>query len=130
MVTFEFGKAEKQRLELNSLFIDFKFGWGPEDREKFNNALSIIKNYWNRTYHPDTHEWEVPISCYEEVKNLYKDFEIYYKNQPPKAKVVTESDITNDMDFNGYNLYDYQLDGVKYGLEHNNWLLLDEQRTW
>ena len=32
------------------------------------------------------------------------------------------------MDFNGYNLYDYQLDGVQYGLNHHNFLLLDEQR--
>ena len=31
------------------------------------------------------------------------------------------------MDFNGYNLYDYQLDGVRFGLNHSNFLLLDEQ---
>ena len=40
---------------------------------------------------------------------------------------MTSDDILNGMDFNGYNLYDYQLDGVRYGLNHHNFLLLDEQ---
>ncbi len=64
----------------------------------------------------------------EIVKELYKNVEIKYLNEPPKAKLVTNNDIVNNMDFNGYNLYDYQLDGVQYGLNHHNFLLLDEQR--
>lgn len=127
MVFFEFGKAEKQTLERNSVFISFKFGWDTKGKEEFSKAITIIKQYWNRVYHPNTNEWEVPFSCYEEIKQLYNGYEIYYKNDPPKAKIITQDDIVNGMDFNGFNLYDYQLEGVKYGLNHTNWLLLDEQ---
>ena len=130
MIYFEFGKAETQTLERNSLFISYSFGWSEQGKKDFNKAAEIIRTYWNRTYLPKTREWEVPMSCHEEIKELYKDFEIYYKNQPPKAKIVTNNDIINGMDFNGFNLYDYQLDGVRFGIEHTNFLLLDEQRTW
>ena len=90
--------------------------------------LDKIKSFWNRKYLKQTYEWEVPFSCWEEIKELYKNVEIKYLNEPPKAKLVTNNDIVNNMDFNGYNLYDYQLDGVQYGLNHHNFLLLDEQR--
>ena len=33
----------------------------------------------------------------------------------------------NGIDYNGFNLYDYQVEGVKFGLNHHNFLLLDEQ---
>lgn len=130
MVYFEFGAAEKQHLEVNSVFISFNFGWDEQSKLMFNNALAIIKGYWNRIFHgKPTFEWEVPFSCFEEIKQLYLDkgFQIMYKNEPPKAKKVTQSDIINGMDFNGFTPYDYQLQGVEYGLNHPNWLLLDEQ---
>lgn len=120
--------AEKQKLEANSLFIKFKFGYDTKGKQDFQNAMQIIKGYWNRVYLPKTYEWEVPFSCWEEIKQLYKDYEISYLNEPPKAKKVTDSEILEGMDFNGYNLFDYQLEGVKYGLNHHNYLLLDEQR--
>lgn len=122
MITIEFGAAEKQSLDRNSLFIKF-YG------DDFQENLSKIKTYWNRIYHgKPSYEWEVPYSCFEEIKQLYKDTNIKYLNNPPKAQFVTDSDILEGLDFNGYNLYDYQLEGVKYGLNHHNFLLLDEQR--
>ena len=120
MITIEFGAAENQTLDRNSLFIRFM---GNDFREN----LDKIKSFWNRTYLKQTYEWEVPFSCWGEIKELYKDTEIKYLNEPPKAKQVTDNDILEGLDFNGYNLYDYQLDGVKYGLNHYNFLLLDEQ---
>ena len=120
MVIIEFGMAETQSLDSNSLFLRFSGG-------DFKQNVDRIKNYWNRKYLPENKEWEVPFSCWEEIKQLYNDTQICYINNPPKAKVVTSDDILNGMDFNGYNLYDYQLDGVRYGLNHHNFLLLDEQ---
>lgn len=120
MITIEFGAAENQTLDPNSLYIKM-FG------NDFKQSLERIKGFWNRKYLKESHEWEVPYSCFEEIKELFSDTEIKYLNNPPKAKFVTNSDITNGMDFNGYNLYDYQLEGVKYGLNHHNFLLLDEQ---
>lgn len=121
MVYIEFGAAEKQNLDRNSLFIRFR-------GNDFQDNLAKIKGFWNRVYHgKPNYEWEVPFSCWEEIKELYKDTQIEYLNDPPKAKVVTDDEVVNGIDYNGYNLYDYQIDGVKYGLNHQNFLLLDEQ---
>ena len=120
MITIEFGAAEHQTLDTNSLFIKF---YGND----FKQNVDIIKKYWNRVYLKDTREWEVPYSCWEEIKQLYSHTQIQYLNEPPKAKFVTDSDILDGLDFNGFNLYDYQLDGVRFGLQHHNFLLLDEQ---
>ena len=120
MITIEFGAAENQNLDANSIFIKMQ-------GNDFRQSLDRIKSYWNRIYLKDTHEWEIPYSCFEEIKTLFSDTQIIYLNNPPKAKKVSNDEILNGIDFNGYNLYDYQLDGVKYGINHYNWLLLDEQ---
>lgn len=120
MLVIEFGKAEQQTLDSNSLFIRFV---GPD----FKENLDKIKKFWNRVYLKSSKEWEVPFSCWQEIKELYANTYIQYINDPPKAKAVTDDDILTGLDFNGYNLYDYQLDGVKFGLNHHNFLLLDEQ---
>lgn len=120
MVIIEFGAAENQTLDKNSLFIKFS-------GNDFKPNIEKIKNFWNRKYLPDTKEWEIPFSCWEEIKQLYAGSYIKYINEPPKAQFVTDSDILEGLDFNGFNLYDYQLEGVKFGLNHHNFLLLDEQ---
>lgn len=120
MITIEFGAAENQTLDSNSLFIRFM-------GDDFQENLNKMKSFWNRVYLKQTYEWEVPFSCWKEIEQLYQNTEIKYLNQPPKAKKVTDDDILNGLDFNGYNLYDYQLEGVKFGLNHHNFLLLDEQ---
>jgi len=121
MVIIEFGRAETQTLDKNSLFLKFS-------GSDFAQNIDRIKKYWNRKYLPQSKEWEVPFSCWEEIKQLFNDSQVMYINDPPKAKIITSDDIINGMDFNGYNLYDYQLEGVRYGLNHHNFLLLDEQR--
>lgn len=120
MITIEFGAAEKQTLDANSMFIKM---YGND----FMQSLDRLKAYWNRIYLKESKEWEIPFSCFEEIKQLFSDTQIKYLNNPPKARFVTEENILSGLDFNGYNLYDYQLEGVKFGLEHRNFLLLDEQ---
>ena len=113
MITIEFGAAENQILDRNSLFLKFS---GNDFRENIDK----IKKYWNRVYLKATHEWEVPYSCFGEIKELYADCNIRYLNDPPKARLVTDDDILNGLDFNGYVPYDYQLEGVKYGCKNRN----------
>lgn len=121
MITVEFGKAEKQNLDPNSVFLRFS-------GSDFQDNLAKIKSFWNRVYHgKPNYEWEVPYSCYEEIKQLYKGCQVTFLNDPPKAKFVQDDDILKGLDFNNFNLYDYQLEGVKFGLNHHNFLLLDEQ---
>ena len=120
MISIEFGKAELLNLDKNSMFIKI-FG------SNFDRDKDRIKGYWNRIYHKDTHEWEVPFCCFKDIQEMFKDTYIRYLNEPPKAKIVTDSEIINGMDFNGFYPYDYQLEGVNYMLNHPNSLLLDEQ---
>ena len=120
MVVIEFGRAENLTLDSNSLFLRFV---GPD----FQDNVAKIKGFWNRVYLKDTKEWEVPFSCWQEIKELYANTYIQYLNEPPKAKFVTDDDILSGLDFNGFNLYDFQLEGVRFGLNHHNFLLLDEQ---
>lgn len=128
MITIEFGKAEKQNLDANSMYIRFLFGYDEKSRELFTEALNRIKTFWNRICHGKPNwEWEVPFSCFEEIKELYKDFDIRYLNDPPKAQKITNDEILQGIDFNGFQPYDYQVAGMKYGIEHRNFLLLDEQ---
>ena len=122
MVYIEFGKAERLKLDANSIFINFKY-----DRY-FQDNLAKIKGYWNRVCHgKPTWTWEVPYSCFNDIKEMFADQEIIYLNDPPKAKFNTSDDVLKDLDLNGYKLFDYQVEGIKYGLTHQNWLLLDEQ---
>lgn len=123
MITIEFGQSEKTSLDKNSMFIKF-YG------DDFKSNVDKIKKYWIKQYLKETKEWEVPFSCWEDIKNLFEGSYIKYLNDPPKAKFVTKSELLDNIDFNGYDLYDYQLEGVKYGLNHNNFLLLDEQRLY
>lgn len=44
MVYIEFGAAEKQNLDANSMFITFR-------GSDFKQNVEKIKGYWNRTYH-------------------------------------------------------------------------------
>lgn len=120
MITLEFGKSEKTCLDRNSIFIKFM-------GSDFKQNLDKIKKFWIKAYLKDTKEWEVPFSCYNEILELYKDTTIKYINEPPKAHFISKAELLTGMDFNGYNLYDYQLEGVKFGLNHNNFILLDEQ---
>ena len=69
MITIEFGAAEKQTLDANSMFIKM---YGSD----FRQSLDRIKSYWNRTYLNQSKEWEIPFSCFEEIKQLFNDTEI------------------------------------------------------
>lgn len=122
MITIEFGKAELQTMEVNSIFI--KFPWGSPtfevDKEK-------IKGFWNRIYHPNTKEWEVPYTeeILSEIQELFND-DITYLNERPKRRTDAEIDtILENYNWGKFRPYPYQLEGIKYGLRHRNWILGD-----
>ena len=102
-----------------SLFISFDF-----NRE----IIDIIKTCDCWIFDKKTKCWEVPISEKEKlIKKLVSfdkiDFNI----------IKDENDIIKQDNYLEYELknnfkttpFDYQLDGIKYGLTHDRWLLLD-----
>ena len=107
MVIIEFGAAEKQTLDANSLFITFK-------GEHFQENVAKIKGFWNRICHRKPKwEWETPYSCYQEILELFKGEDIRYLNNPPKAKLVDNNDILNGLREKGW---DVKIDMQNYNL--------------
>lgn len=122
MIIVEFGTAEKQSLERNSIFIKFPKGsptfW--EDRNK-------MSNFWNRTYDIDKKEWEVPYTeeILAEIQILFNN-DIYYLNErPKKADTQKLNDYLDNFDWGKFKPFPYQLEGIKYGLLKRNWILGD-----
>lgn len=122
MIIMEFGRAELQSLEKNSMFISFPSGsptfW--EDRNK-------MTNFWNRKFNGKTKEWEVPYNekIFEEIRELFND-EIYYMNERPKRRAEAEIDsIIDSFEWGKFKPYPYQVEGIKYGLSKRNWILGD-----
>jgi SNF2 family DNA or RNA helicase len=99
---------------LSSLFISFDFNRRIVDELKLLN---------NSHFNPETKEWEVPVTSLSELLDrlcIIDDISMQFM-ETPKEKTPTEVDI------NKYKTrpFDYQLEGIKYGLSHDSWLLLD-----
>lgn len=122
MIIIEFGKAELQSAERNSIFIKFPYG-----SPTFNEDLIKIKSYWNRTYHKDTHEWEVPYTeeILLEIQELFNDDIQYINERPKKANMDAIDSFLDTYDWGTFKPYPYQLEGIRYGLQHRNWILGD-----
>lgn len=100
-----------------SLFITFDFN---------TEILSIVKSFPTRVYNPTNKSWELPFSQLGEVVNKLSDIE----NITITGKYVKlnkdEIEIPKDYEFKTIP-FEHQLEGVKYGLNHDKWLLGDEQ---
>ena len=116
MVTIKINKSKLNNYEEKSAFVSFKY-----DIE----LVELMRSLPIRFYHKDTKEWEVPIDKIE-----------YIKSQIPHKTVKIIGNLNeNNNDSNyipkGFSFktepFSHQIDGFKYGLCHNKWLLGDEQ---
>lgn len=96
-----------------SAYISFKWC-----QEYVDGIKSLPIRYWN----PTKKEWEIPTDEIPMLKNLTN--EITELNQLPESQKV---DVEVDESEFKTKPYSYQLDGVKYGVEHTSWLLGDVQ---
>lgn len=85
--------------------------------------ISTIKSFSPVKYHKSLKSWEVPVTYLAELIDkfvIYDDVDICLQDEvlcsPPQLSI-------SDYKTKPYN---YQLDGIKYGLVHDSWLLLDE----
>ena len=97
----------------SSLFVSFDYK--PE-------IVGILKDCTPLYYDKKTKVWEVPATRLSKLINMiskYDDIELHLQRTkefiPQKFKLSKY--ITNP--------YDYQLDGIQFGLNHDKWLLLD-----
>lgn len=93
----------------------------PYDKE----IIDYIKALPIRSYDPDNKTWEIPLEQFARFADYYKnpiEFHIYIK----KDKHLKEIEIPKDYKFK-FNPYPHQLEGIKFGLNHDNFLLSDQQ---
>lgn len=112
MINVRYDKPQKQRTTEYSGYLSFKFDY---------SILEIIKALPVRFWLPEQKEWEVPTDV---LPILREKMEVNELNELPgnTAKL-------NNLDKFEFKTkpFDHQLEGVKYGLEHKNWLLGDVQ---
>lgn len=121
-------KVNKQMININidksvkcngdySLFITFDFN---------SEIVSTIKSFPTRFYDAKDKSWELPFNQLGIVVNRLSSFgNIIITGEYIKLD-KDEVEIPKDYKFKT-KPFEHQLDGVKYGLNHNKWLLGDEQ---
>ena len=111
--------VEKETIKLpgiTSLFVTFDF-----------NKLIVeeLKMLGNTNFNPDTKEWEIPLTSLSEfIDRVCKIDSIeLHLVQDDSTGVADEVSVSKDK----YKTkpFDYQLEGINWGLLHDSWLLLD-----
>jgi len=113
MIYIKEAKSKKMPGEY-SLFISFSFN---------QEIINIIKQQCELyDYDKKTHVWEIPELYLSNLLN-----ELVYIDSID-LDLLKDEEINKDVQLvvnYPTKPFDYQLDGIKYGLEHDNWLLLD-----
>lgn len=116
MVNIIIDKADKVFSD-EALFISFNY-----DVE----LIAKIKSLPTRMYHPDTRTWEVPYTFFDKVMDIVKPYPTSVVDKREKEKPV---ELVSEVD--GFEFktkpFQHQLEGFNYGLNHDRWLLGDEQ---
>ena len=87
--------------------------------------IEYIKKLPIRTYDPKERTWEIPVEQFPKFINFYKKPIIFHINlrQPEKKE---EIQIPEDYVFK-FKPYPHQLEGIQFGLNHDKFLLADQQ---
>lgn len=116
MINIRVDKADKCNGE-NSLFISFEYN---------ADIIGKIKSLPTRYYNVNTKIWEVPFNQLGVVANLLSDYDMEITSD--KYISLEKKDVTIPKDFMFKTKpYEHQIDGFKFGLSNDRWLLGDEQ---
>lgn len=89
--------------------------------------LCAIRALSDRAWDKDAKEWEIPYNKLESILIQFPEHDVNLTGDIWGAEHEFDvKDVEVDYDFKTHP-YSYQLDGFKYGMTHNNWLLGDEQ---
>lgn len=123
-------QKSKKVYEEKSLFVSFPYSKEHVDK---------IKSLDTRFYTPDTKAWEVPVATFKELKTLFSDDKVICENfkekDLDKYLLKDKNDTTHeplkveDIKLSDFKLvpYQYQLEGIKYGIDKHKFILGDEQ---
>jgi len=101
-----------------SLYLSFPFS---------NYIVDFVRALPSRYWNANTKEWEVSFKSLADIINGLSDYDIDVNISDPSLLISkTEDDVQIPSNFTfKTEPYSYQLDGVKYGLVHDKWLLGD-----
>lgn len=91
-----------------------------------SKIVSAIKSLPTRFYNMENKTWEVPFNQLGTVVNLLSDFSMEINCDKYISLAQKEVEIPDDFEFKT-KPFEHQIDGFKFGLSHDKWLLGDEQ---
>ena len=109
-------KTSKQCNGEYSLFVSFNYD---------ETIINIIKSFPTRSYDKTNKTWELPFNQLGNLVNSLFEYDITITGKYIKLE-THEKQIPNDFKFKT-KPFEHQLEGIKYGLNHDKWLLGDEQ---
>lgn len=98
---------------ITSLFVSFDFN---------SNIVDTVKLLPNVHYHPDVKEWELPITVLSEFIDRACSIDDIQLSIQQNFDI---KDIKYTLGVRKTNPFDYQAEGINFGLNHDSWLLLD-----
>ena len=114
--------AQPERLKPTSLsklsaFVSFEYE---------SNLVSIIKSMGTRVYIPDKKTWEIPESAVPMIMSRLHDYEVMLRGEMRHETPESHAQLPSGFVFTT-KPYKHQMEGVIYGLEHESFLLGDDQ---
>lgn len=107
-------KEPKKLPGLSSLFITFDYN---------AEIVSIVKQSGNAIYYKKEQMWEVPVTSLADLlDSLCKVDDIKLKLLKNKKEKLDDIQFLTKFKTKPF---EYQLDGIKFGLQHQKWMLLD-----
>ena len=114
--------AQPERLKPTSLsklsaFVSFEYD---------SNLVSIIKSMGTRVYIPDKKTWEIPESAVPMLMSRLHDYDVMLRGKMRHETPESHAQLPSGFMFTT-KPYKHQMEGVIYGLEHESFLLGDDQ---
>lgn len=114
--------AQPERLKPTSLsklsaFVSFEYE---------SNLVSIIKSMGTRVYIPDKKTWEIPESAVPMLMSRLHDYDVLLRGEMHHETPESHAQLPSGFVFTT-KPYKHQMEGVIYGLEHESFLLGDDQ---
>lgn len=114
--------AQPERLKPTSLsklsaFVSFEYE---------SNLVSIIKSMGTRVYIPDKKTWEIPESAVPMLMSRLHDYNVLLRGEMRHETPESHAQLPSGFVFTT-KPYKHQMEGVIYGLEHESFLLGDDQ---
>ena len=114
--------AQPERLKPTSLsklsaFVSFEYD---------SNLVSIIKSMGTRVYIPDKKTWEIPESAVPMLMSRLHDSDVLLRGEMRHETPESHAQLPSGFVFTT-KPYKHQMEGVIYGLEHESFLLGDDQ---